>query len=99
MKLRSPHDTEAAAAANADGRAVAALRRAAGEGVVGPAAAAPQTGRASRGSCGVGKWARGVVSTAIPILAPLPSIACHVVQAKSVGKLAAHGFRSIGRRS
>ncbi len=75
MKLRSPHDTEADDAANGAGRAAAALRRAAVVGVVAPAAAAQQTVRASRGSGGVCKWARGVVSTAIPILAPLPTIA------------------------
>ena len=99
MKLRSPHDTEAEDAEDAAGRVAAAPRRAAGAGAVAPEAAAQQTARASRGSCGVCKWARGVVSTAIPILAPLPSIACHVVQAKSVGKLAAHGLRAKGSRS
>ncbi len=55
MKLRSPHDTEAeAVGVEDDGRAVeVALRRAAVVGVVVPAAAAQQTVRTSRGSCGV----------------------------------------------
>ena len=76
MKLRSPHDTEPEVAADDAGREVVdALRRAAEVGDVAPAAAAQQTGRPSRGSCGVCKWARGVVSTAIPILAPLQNIA------------------------
>ena len=91
MKLRSPRDTEAEVDVDAAGRVAVALRRAAEAGVDAPVAAAQQTGRASRGSCGVCKWARGVVRTAIPILAPLPNIACHVMQAKSVGKLAADG--------
>jgi hypothetical protein len=44
MKLRSPHDTEAEAAADVVGRVgVAALRRAAEAGVVAPVAAAQQT--------------------------------------------------------
>ena len=76
MELRSPRDTEAEVeAAEVDGRDAEALRRAAAVGGEVPAAAAQQTGRTSRGSCGVCKWARGVVSTAIPILAPLPNIA------------------------
>ena len=54
MELRSPHDTEADEADDAVGRVVAALRRAAVVGVDVPAAAAQQTGRTSRGSCGVG---------------------------------------------
>ncbi len=57
MELRSPHDTEAdAVGVNVVGRVVVAPRRAAvdGEGVVVPVAAAHQTGRTSRGSCGVG---------------------------------------------
>ncbi len=55
MELRSPHDTEPEVVedANVAGRGAAALRRAAVEGVVVPAAAAQQTVRASRGSCGV----------------------------------------------
>ncbi len=73
--LRSPHDTEpAVAVAEAVGRVVVALRRAAGVGGVVPDAAAQQTVRTSRGPCGVCKWARVVVRTAIPILAPLPNI-------------------------
>ena len=54
MKLRSPHDAEPDEVADVAGRVVEALRRAAAGGVVGPAAAAPQTERASRGPCGVG---------------------------------------------
>ena len=57
MELRSPHDTEAAAVAVAGevvGRVVEALRRAAVEGTVAPVAAAQQTVRTSRRSCGVG---------------------------------------------
>jgi len=55
MKLRRPHDTEPDEEVDVVGRAeVAAPRRAAVEGVVAPAAAAQQTGRTSRGSCGVG---------------------------------------------
>ena len=54
MELRSPHDTEAVAAVEVVGRVDAAQRRAAVEGVDVPEAAAQQTGRASRGSCGVG---------------------------------------------
>ena len=56
MKLRSPRDTEAEAVeVEDDGRAVeVALRRAAVVGVVVPVAAAQQTVRTSRGSCGVG---------------------------------------------
>ena len=77
LVLRIPHDTEPDVVVKEDGRVDAATRRAAaaGVGVAAPAAAAQQTVRASRGSCGVCKWARGVVSTAIPILAPLPNIA------------------------
>ena len=74
LVLRIPHDTEAAVVVDAGGRAAAALRRAAVAGEAAPEAAAQQTGRPSRGSCGVCKWARGVVSTAIPILAPLINI-------------------------
>ena len=92
MKLRSPHDTEPDVVVGVVGRdADAALRRAAVAGVAAPAAAAQQTGRTSRGPCGVCKWARGVVRTAIPILAPLPHIARHVVQAKRVGKFTTDG--------
>ena len=54
MELRSPHDTEAEVEADAAGREEAAPRRAAVAGVVVPDAAAQQTGRTSRGSCGVG---------------------------------------------
>ena len=79
MELRSPRDTEADVDADDDGRVVAALRRSAAEGVFAPVAAAQQTVRASRWSCGVCYWARGVVRTAVPILAPLPHIACHVM--------------------
>ena len=58
MELRSPRDTEADeevadVAVDAVGRAVGAPRRAAAVGVGVPAAAAQQTIRASRGSCGV----------------------------------------------
>ena len=53
-ELRSPRDTEAAAVVDVVGRAAAALRRAAVVGDVEPAAAAQQTVRTSRGSCGVG---------------------------------------------
>ena len=52
-ELRSPRDTEADVVADAAGRAVDALRRAADAGVVGPDAAAQQTVRTSRGSCGI----------------------------------------------
>ena len=54
MELRSPHDTEPDAAVEAVGRGVVAPRRAAAVGVVVPAAAAQQTVRTSRRSCGVG---------------------------------------------
>ena len=54
MKLRSPHDTEPEDVVDDVGRVVEALRRAAAAGDVVPAAAAQQTGRTSRGSCGVG---------------------------------------------
>ena len=54
MELRSPHDTEADVDVEVTGRADAAQRRAAGAGVVVPVAAAQQTVRTSRGSCGVG---------------------------------------------
>ena len=54
MKLRSPHDTEPEGAAEVVGRVDVAPRRAAGGGADAPAAAAQQTERASRGSCGVG---------------------------------------------
>ena len=58
MKLRSPHDTEAFGAGEiVVGRGGAALRRTAAVGVAGPAAAAQQTGRTSRRSGGVCKWA------------------------------------------
>ena len=53
-ELRSPHDTEAEVDENDVGRGEAALRRAAVVGGVAPAAAAQQTVRTSRGSCGVG---------------------------------------------
>ena len=74
-ELRSPDGTEPDIAAGDVRVEVVALRATAVEGVVDPEAAAQQTKRASRGSCGVCKWARGVVSTAIPILAPLINIA------------------------
>ena len=90
MKLRSPHDAEPDVV-DVVGRVAVAPRRAAVVGVAEPPAAAQQTGRASRGSSGVCKWARGVVRTAIPILAPLPHIARHVVQAKRICSLAANG--------
>ncbi len=54
MKLRSPRDTEAVDDVDVDGREAAAPRRAAVVGVGVPAAAAQQTVRTSRGSCGVG---------------------------------------------
>ena len=54
MELRSPHDTEAVAGVDDVGRVGVALRRAAVVGEVVPVAAAQQTGRTSRGSCGVG---------------------------------------------
>ena len=54
MELRSPHDTEADEAADEAGREAVALRRAAAVGAVAPAAAAQQTVRTSRRSCGVG---------------------------------------------
>ena len=55
MELRSPHDTESDdVVEDAVGRAVVALRRAADAGDVEPAAAAQQTVRTSRRSCGVG---------------------------------------------
>ena len=54
MELRSPRDTEAEEVENEVGRVVVALRRAAEAGGVAPVAAAQQTVRASRGSCGVG---------------------------------------------
>ena len=53
-ELRSPHDTEPDDEAEVVGRVVDALRRAAVDGVADPAAAAQQTVRPSRGSCGVG---------------------------------------------
>ena len=80
-ELRSPHDTEAEVEVEAVGRGVAALRRAAVAGVEAPVAAAQQTVRTSRRSCGICKWARAVVRIAVPILAPLPNIASHVVKA------------------
>ena len=52
-ELRSPRDTEAAEVVDADGRVVEAPRRAAGEGDDDPDAAAQQTVRTSRGSCGI----------------------------------------------
>ena len=54
MELRSPHDTEPEAVADEVGRGAEALRRAAVDGDVEPVAAAQQTVRTSRGSCGVG---------------------------------------------
>ena len=55
MKLRSPHDTEPDVEVDAVGREeVEAPRRAARVGEEVPAAAAQQTVRTSRGSCGVG---------------------------------------------
>ena len=54
MELRSPHDTEPDEVVEVDGRVVVALRRAAVVGVEAPAAAAQQTVRTSRRSCGVG---------------------------------------------
>ena len=70
------HGAEALEVAAAAGRAVdEAIRRAAEVGVVVIVAAAQHTVRPSRGSCWVCKGARGVVRTAIPILAKLPNIA------------------------
>ena len=57
MELRSPRDTEPDAADDEDGREVVAQRRAALVGDVVPVAAAQQTGRTSRRSGGVCKWA------------------------------------------
>ena len=54
MELRSPHDTEPEAVADEVGRGAEALRRAAVDGDVETVAAAQQTVRTSRGSCGVG---------------------------------------------
>ena len=54
MELRSPHDTEAVVADDVVGRGAVAPRRAAVVGVAAPEAAAQQTVRTSRGSCGVG---------------------------------------------
>ena len=73
--LWSPHDTEAIAVADVVGHVVEAPRCAATAVVAGPVAATQQTGRPSRGPCGVCGWARGVVRAAIPILTPLPNIA------------------------
>ena len=53
MELRSPHDTEPEAVADEVGRGDEALRRAAVDGDVEPVAAAQQTVRTSRGSCGI----------------------------------------------
>ena len=53
-ELRSPRDTEAVVDVDVDGREVVAPRRAAVAGDAAPVAAAQQTGRTSRGSCGVG---------------------------------------------
>ena len=53
MELRSPHDTEPEAVADEVGRGAEALRRAAVDGDVEPVAAAQQTVRTSRGSCGI----------------------------------------------
>jgi hypothetical protein len=58
MELRIPHDAEAVVGVDAVGRATVAQRRAAEVGVVAPVAAAPQPGRPSRGSCGVGHTCR-----------------------------------------
>ena len=74
-ELRSPDGTEPEIAVGEAREAVAALRATADVGAAVPAAAAQQTNRSSSGPCGVCKWARGVVRTAIPILAPLPNIA------------------------
>ena len=52
-ELRSPRDTEPDDDVEAVGREVAALRRAAAAGAVEPGAAAQQTVRTSRGSCGI----------------------------------------------
>ena len=54
MELRSPRDTEAAIADGVVRDADVAQRATAAGGVVAPRAAAQQTMRASRGSCGVG---------------------------------------------
>ena len=54
MKLRSPHDTEPVGEVDEVGRADVAPRRAADVGGVAPVAAAQQTVRTSRRSCGVG---------------------------------------------
>ena len=53
-ELRSPRDTEAAVVADVAGRGDVAPRRAAEAGAADPVAAAQQTVRTSRGSCGVG---------------------------------------------
>ena len=52
-ELRSPRDTEAVVVDDVDGREVVAPRRAASVGAADPAAAAQQTVRTSRGSCGI----------------------------------------------
>ena len=53
-ELRSPDDTEPDAVVEVAGRVGVTHRRAAVVGAVAPAAAAQQTVRTSRGSCGVG---------------------------------------------
>ena len=53
-QLRSPDDTEPETVVRVERVVVEALRATAIEGVEEPVAAAQQTGRTSRGSCGVG---------------------------------------------
>ena len=79
LVLRSPHDTEPDAVVDGDGRAAAALRRAAADGVVVPDAAAQQMRLARHrhrpgGVNHAGNWIVGV-----EILAPLPHVAKHVI--------------------
>ena len=93
MELRSPHDTEPDAVVHEAGREVAALRRAADVGVDAPDAAAQQTARTSRGSCGVGHtsgWIRPV-----PILAPLPNIAQRVIETQGVWEFAGNWLSAV----
>ena len=77
LVLRSPHDTEAEAAVDVDGRVAGAHRRAAVEGAASPDAAAQQTTRARNRPGGVnhaGNWIEGT-----EVLAPLPHVAKHVI--------------------
>src|SRR5208337_2425801 len=76
---------EAQGAAPDPRRASAAVRRAAVPGDVVPATAPDNPGRGPGRARWIGGWRRGVVILIIPIGAPFPNIAQHIIQSPGIG--------------